>query len=131
MIQVLNQKPEPILEYQTYEEKCESIIINEKEKEIFLGSDRTMWLLPGRTYYVPTGVRFWFPENSIGLITSNTWMNPKIHVHSTIAVSDCEIYLRVQNIGFLPRPIVCGQMLANLIVIPKMECHIINTKGQS
>lgn len=125
------KQPDPVLEYQLYDSTCESIVINEKEKEIFLGPDRNMWLWPGRTYYVPTGARFWFPDNSIGLIFSNTWMNPKLHVHSTIAISDCEVYLRVQNIGFLPRPIIAGQMLASLIVIPKLECHVVNTKGQS
>jgi hypothetical protein len=129
MAEITFKKPDFILEYHAYNESC--IVINEKEQEIFLSSDRDMWLFPGRTYVVPTGVRFWFPDNAVGLITENIWMDYKLQIHSSITVSDCEAWLIVQNIGFLPRRIHVGQMLAAMTVIPKIECHINNTKRQS
>ena len=122
----LNKKPEPILEYLDYDlgsVKCT------EDKQIILGSYLNMWIWPGKTYIIPTGVRFWFPDNSMGLILGFPFSS-RFEVIPQLCEDDCEAWIKIKNPGFLPKLLRSNEMLATLTVIPKVECHIVS-KGWS
>lgn len=123
------KQPEQILEYYRYNLDVTTIVVG-YQNEIFLGSEKDMWILPGKTYLIPTAVKCWYPNGNVGLTMSCSWMT-NINVIPQIHTDDCEIFLKVRNAGLLPTKIHAGKMFARLIVIPKTECHIVHTKGQS
>jgi hypothetical protein len=126
MAAIIKQQKEPVLEYLDYDLGSMEISYN---KEILLGTYIDKWIFPGKIYLIPTGIRFWYPDNTVGLTIAPIWAN-KLQVIPQIHGDEQEIWLKVKNPGILPNKIYAGEKIANLMVIPKMECHIVS-KGWS
>ena len=121
-------KNEKILEYEI-ETECNTMTYSSNGKKQYLGSAIDKWLLPQKVYSIPTGIKMWLPEDSIAVITNCPWLSPKLEVISQIVVNDGAINIQVRNLGYLPTKILKEEILASLHIIPRMECHVIESKN--
>lgn len=125
----VNTFKDAIFEYQS-DASCQTLVYDQ-DKQIFLCSGINKLVFPGKTYTIPTGIKAWLPCDFIGLIVNSYLLNPKLQVIPQIVLDDCYICIQIRNTGILPVKILEEEILANLILIPKLECHIVSTKGQS
>ena len=122
-------KSEPVLEYKDLEEN--STLIIEKDK-LSIKSNERFWLFPGRTRIIDTKLCLYIPYNSVGLITKNNHLNSNIQLDSQVIYSNNNfncVYISITNRGILPVKINYETKLADLIILSKTECHIVNSKG--
>ena len=113
---------ENILEYQL-DSNCNTFVYTYSEKYIASSIDK--WLFPKKIYNIPTGIKMWFPENTITLVTICPWLSRKIKIVSQAITHDGDITIQVQNVSCLPIKILKEQILAGIHIIPKTECHVI------
>ena len=114
---------ENILEYET-DTKRRTIICH--RQEVYLGIEKDKWIFPGRTYVLPTHVKILsIPPNTVGLITRCPWVKSNIDVVPQIIRYGGYIFIEVRNIGFLPTRISAEQILANLTILNRPDCHIV------
>lgn len=117
-----------ILEYQE-DSHCHTMICNSNGKELYVASEINKWLFPKKTYFIPTGIKIWYPDNCIGVLTKCLWINPNLEIIPQLIASDGYVIVQVKNTGILPIKISEEEILASLHIVPKLECHVVKVKN--
>lgn len=115
---------EPILEYK---ETIQSLLID--KKRIYIKPHKNYWLFPGIPRYIDIGLDLYIPDSCIGLLTKSTYLGPYMQfdtrvIHGIEGIS----FVWLTNRGFLPVVLQEEQIIAELTIVPKTECHVINIK---
>ncbi len=123
-------KKDPILEY----EEDKHVFLIDKT-HMYIKPDKSYWLFPGVVKRINLHLQLAIPQNCIGLITKSNFLNSNIQldtkvIHDTDGVA-LVLFIEVVNRGWLPKKLSDENIIAELLVIPKTECHIVNMKGQS
>lgn len=127
MSTILKHQKDNILEYQS-DANCNTFRYANGE-DIYVASEIDKWLFPGKIYSIPTGIRIWLPEESVAILTRRPMLHPKLEVIPQTILNDSFIEIQVRNMGILPIKILEEEILASMVVIPRLECHIINIRG--
>ena len=117
---------EPILEYLNFKD------INALEITVdnrcFVKANEDKWILPFMTRVIEPGVSIYIPDGCIGILR-NVHNNNKIHFEPKI-YEDTDftknVCISVKNRSIFPVKINAEDILAKLIIIKKVECHIIS-----
>lgn len=126
------KKPEPILEYEELNYNPALIVQNNR---ILIKSNQNALIFPGCTKVIDVGLKVWIPKGHVGLIIKNAlYTGPNLQLDTEVIYDDefgTWIILNVTNRGWLPIKITHNSKLADLLIVPRIECHIVNTEGQS
>jgi hypothetical protein len=91
-------------------------------------------LFPGIPRKINVDLSLWIPDNHVGLLMKSNSIGINIHV-DTIAVYDMDnipiSHIEVVNRGLFPVILDSNKIIAELLIIPNAECHMVNIKGQS
>lgn len=120
-------KEDAILEY----EEEENILVT-KGQNIYLKADKNRWLFPNFPTDIKIGLHLRIPDDCVALLVKSVYLDTNIQLDTRIIHDDQKIsYLRIMHRGLFPTKISKHEIIAELIIIPKVECHIINSKGQA
>lgn len=122
---------EPILEYK---DSQHTLLI--EGSRIHIRPDKKYWLFPGIPRKINIGLEVWIPNNCIGLLTKSEFLSPNIQLDTQV-YNDSRIihaskripFVYVVNRGWLPTRLNEDRIIAELTIIKKQECHIVNTEG--
>jgi hypothetical protein len=124
------RKKEPVLEY----EEDKHVLLIDKTR-IYIKPDKDYWLFPGIVKRICLNLQLTIPEGCIGLLVKSNFLSAKIQfdtkvIHDTDGVA-LVLFVEMVNRSLLPKKLSDENIIAELLVMPKTECHIVNTKGQS
>lgn len=124
---------EPILEYK---DSYSTLLCG--NSNLYIRPDKSYWLFPGFPRKINVGLELMIPNQSIGLIIKNEYLGPNLQLDTqvindsyVIHVSKQIPFLYIINRGWLPKKLSNETIIAELIILPKQECHIVNNKGWS
>jgi hypothetical protein len=119
----------PILEYKEYRH---TLFID--EKRIYIKPDKNYWLFPGIPRKINVGLQLWIPNNCIGLLNKSNCLGLNVQLDTKVIHNIDGIsmpFIEVVNRGWIPIKLDNNAIIAELSIIPKKECYIVNTEGQS
>lgn len=126
-------KKEPILEYK---DSCSILLCS--NSNLFIRPDKSYWLFPGFPRKINIGLELTIPNQSIGLIIKSECLGPNLQLDTQV-INDSYVihvpkqipFLYITNRGWLPKKLSNETIIAELIILPKQECHIVNIEGWS
>ena len=128
-----NALRDQILEYIETKETPALLFGNDYDG-LHIKANQNVWLFPGKTKFIFTGLYLLIPDNCIGLIIQSKYLTDKIHVATQIIDDDVKghhITISITNRSLLPIKLTTEHIIADLTILPKIECHVINAKEQS
>lgn len=126
------KKTEPIFEFR---EINNNSALSFDDKRLIIKSNQDVWMLPKSSHLIDLGLKIWIPKNHVGLIVKSSLLERNLQLDTKIIYDndDCGTWIHVTiiNKGWRPIKIMTGNILADLLILPKAECHIVNIEGQS
>ena len=128
-------RQEPIFEFR---EINDNSALSYDGRRLFIKSNQDVWMFPKCSRMIDLGLKIWIPKGHVGLIIRSSfldYLSQYLQLDTKIIYDndDCGtwVYVIVINRGWRPIKIKTGNILADLLIVPKAECHILNIEGQS
>jgi hypothetical protein len=103
---------------------------------VHIKADKSYWLFPGFPRKINVDLELWIPNSSLGLLTKSEFLGPNLQL-DTVVINDSNVihaakripFLYITNRGWFPTKLTDDKIIAELTILPKQECHILNTEG--
>lgn len=122
---------EPILEYK---DSNKTLIVD--GSRVYIKPDKDYWLFPGIPRKINVDLELWIPNTCIGLLTKSEFVGPNLQLDTEVYNDSHAIhavkripFLHIVNRGWLPTKLNEDKIIAELTILKKQECHIVNTEG--
>lgn len=120
-----------ILEYEVVNKEFPTFYHNQGDAGYDIYTSKTKWVWPFKITKIPVNVKIALPNNTFGLVTVRSCMCDKgIDVLNGIIDEPYRgvPHVATHRIGILPRRIKAGSRIAQLVIIPYVECHLVESK---
>lgn len=129
------QKNDNILEYLERDKNLPAIYLSHSKTEYDLFTLKTKWVWPFKITKIPVNLRMMTPDNTIGIIMGkDSAADMGLEIHSGIiheltpfGFAFQELHINVHKIGILPRRIKAGSSIAQIIIIPYVQCNLVES----
>ena len=111
--------PESIIEY-SQDENSPVFSYNEKNGTIFIKAEKSLWLWKEKT--IKTNCNITYDNNNYNLLFIPGNLKKFDSTKKVLLYCD---YIKIYNTGILPKFIKKGEILGELILIPKIDSHVI------
>lgn len=127
----------PILEYKMRDFNYPPFTYNQHSAGYDLYTIKSKWIWPFKVTKIPINTIMVLPDNTFGMITQRAvaadmglevlggivneldWMSTCFHPSP---------FINVKRIGLLPKKLKAGSSIAQVIIIPRLECKLLEVK---
>lgn len=112
--------------------KGNSNVLLMNRKRMYIRTCKKYLLFPGIPRKINIDLSLWVPDNHVGLLMKSDCVSINIHM-DTMAIYDVDNnpiqYIEVVNRGLFPVILNSNKIIAELLIVPNAECHMVNIKG--
>lgn len=113
-----------ILEYKPLNDKIDSLSVDRGNCGYKLYTEKDKWVFPWKTVKIPINAKLWLPGRALGLLIPEESTYNKFEIFTkTIPACCSEPFVAVKSSGILPRKIKAGTCIAEMIILPYIECY--------